>query len=71
MKVKKPVLGTFVAREYRYDHCAVHSSEYGFPKGEKALVSPEACLRTPRAAEGWAPVFGAPSSLIDGQSMDR
>lgn len=70
MKVKEPELGTFVAREYKYDHFAVHSSEYGFPEGEKVPVSPGACLRTPGAEKGRAPVFGAQSSLVDEQ-MDR
>lgn len=67
MKVKEPELGTLVAREYRYDHFAVHSPEYGFPEGEKVPVSPGACLRTPGAEEEQVPVFGAQSSLIDGQ----
>lgn len=46
MKVKKPELGMFVAREYRYDHFAIHSPEYGFPEGEKAPVSPAFCPKT-------------------------
>ena len=38
--MKEPELVMFVAKEYRYDHAAVHSLEYGFPGGEKALSAP-------------------------------
>lgn len=52
MKVKKPELGAFVAREYRYDHFAIQFPEYGVPEEEKALVNP---LRTPEAGDGAGP----------------
>ena len=39
-----------VAKGYRYDHAAVHASEYGFP-GERRPHQPRACLRTPGAEE--------------------
>lgn len=43
-----------VAKEYRYDHAAVHSREYGFPGGEKALSAPGAVRvrGTPRHGVG-------------------
>lgn len=40
MKVKEPELWMLVAKEYRYDHAAVHCWEYGFPGGGEGLISP-------------------------------
>lgn len=64
MKVKEPELETLVAREYRYDHFAVHSPEYGFPEGEKASQL-WGLSEDPGTEEGREPVFGAQSSLMD------
>lgn len=49
--MKKPELGMFVTKGYRYDHFAVHSPEYGFPEGEKAFFSAGAPPKSPEAEE--------------------
>lgn len=55
VKVKEPELWTLVAKEYRYNHAAAHSCEYGCPEGRgrgRRPHQPRGLTRDPRGAGG-------------------
>lgn len=67
--MKKPELGMLVARGYRYDHFAAQLSEYGFPEGEKASVSPGVPLKSPGAPpESWGRGGARSPSSVPGEA---